>query len=405
MEKDLLKTLAVESATVSSLKEMSKKIDPEVRKRGSKITKGFFEFVWWIINPALLLLEFLVWVLKKVQLVAGTVLSLVVHPILTTAKFRAKAEQIEIKLEFCKFCNAIKRIISYLTISNFKYQIGNAYYFGKGVEKDLNKAFEWYKKAAQKYTPAQYSLGFMYVNGYGTGKNIDEAFKMYEKAAEQGHLTAQYFLAVMYGNGYRTEKNLDKANRLNEAFKWYKKAAKQGLPKAQNNLGYMYDKEKDVEQNLPEEDRLNEAVKWYRKAAERGYKIAQFNLGAMYHGGEGVEKNLTEGIRWWKKSAEQGYSKAQFVLGLVYRLSDNGVPKNYIQSYKWCNLAAANGHPKAPKDLDNAAGKLTPEQLAEAQKLASEWKPTEEEPDKKDKVGFRHLVTVLVTAGIVWYLW
>jgi hypothetical protein len=41
----------------------------------------------------------------------------------------------------------------------------------------------------------------------------------------------------------------------------------------------------------------------------------------------------------------------------------------------WFNLAAAQGNQEAIKDRDEIARKMTPEQIAEAQKLAHEWKP------------------------------
>jgi hypothetical protein len=41
----------------------------------------------------------------------------------------------------------------------------------------------------------------------------------------------------------------------------------------------------------------------------------------------------------------------------------------------WLNLAAAKGYPCADK-CDYLAEHMTPDQIAEAQRLAREWKPT-----------------------------
>jgi uncharacterized protein len=41
----------------------------------------------------------------------------------------------------------------------------------------------------------------------------------------------------------------------------------------------------------------------------------------------------------------------------------------------WFNLAAARGNRDAEKDRDMIAAQMTPAQIAEAQKLAREWKP------------------------------
>jgi len=52
------------------------------------------------------------------------------------------------------------------------------------------------------------------------------------------------------------------------------------------------------------------------------------------------------------------------------------VPQDYAQAHKWFNLAAASGDADAVSNRDRVAAKMTPAQIAEAQRLASEWKPT-----------------------------
>jgi TPR repeat protein len=56
-----------------------------------------------------------------------------------------------------------------------------------------------------------------------------------------------------------------------------------------------------------------------------------------------------------------------------------GVPKDYVLAYMWWNLAAARSLPGdtvAAEARDKVAAKMTADQIAEAQKLAREWKPT-----------------------------
>ena len=45
-----------------------------------------------------------------------------------------------------------------------------------------------------------------------------------------------------------------------------------------------------------------------------------------------------------------------------------------ILAHMWLNLAAAKGDTDAIKNRDRVATKMTPAQIAEAQKLAREWK-------------------------------
>ncbi len=63
------------------------------------------------------------------------------------------------------------------------------YEYGRGIQKDDVKAFEWYSKAAAQGDPsAQFNLGLMYLNGQGVQKDDIKAFEWYSKAAAQGHL-------------------------------------------------------------------------------------------------------------------------------------------------------------------------------------------------------------------------
>ena len=128
-----------------------------------------------------------------------------------------------------------------------------------------------------------------------------------------------------------------------------------------------------------------EAIRWYRRAADQGQAgaqqgaaAAQFNLGVMYHEGRGVPQDYAEAIRWYRRAADQGQAGAQFNLGLMYR-DGQGVPQDYVPAHKWFNLAAAratgNDNEKFAKARDAVAAKMTADQIAEAQRLAREWKP------------------------------
>ncbi len=116
------------------------------------------------------------------------------------------------------------------------------------------------------------------------------------------------------------------------------------------------------------------ARKELRPLAEQGNATAQFNLGAMYDFGKGVPQDDKEAVGWYRLAAEQGDASAQNNLALMY-FTGRGVPKDYVQARMWVNLAAAQGHEEARKAVDILAEKMTPAQIAEAQRLAREWTP------------------------------
>ena len=122
-------------------------------------------------------------------------------------------------------------------------------------------------------------------------------------------------------------------------------------------------------------------IQRHRKAAERGNADAQFTLGCAYADGMGVTQDYVEAVNWWRKAAERGNADAQFTLGCAYA-DGMGVKRDYVLAHTWENVSASasnsNGkdQEKRAKARDDLATRLTPQQLAEAQRLAKEWEPT-----------------------------
>ncbi|MGB2597731.1 MAG: hypothetical protein WBC87_22760 [Pseudolabrys sp.] len=75
-------------------------------------------------------------------------------------------------------------------------------------------------------------------------------------------------------------------------------------------------------------------------------------------------------MRLMRPLADQGNFTAQTVVGLMYDFNYG----DYVSAHMWFNLAAAQGNAFAEMFLKDTADKMTPAQIAEAQKLAREWK-------------------------------
>lgn len=249
-------------------------------------------------------------------------------------------------------------------VADAQFNLGVMYERGKGAPQDYAEAMKWYRKAAdQGDASAQYNLGVMHDDGQGVPQNYTEAAKWYRKAADQGDASAQANLGALYFKGRGVLQDYV------EAVKWRRKAAEQGNALAQAALGIMYDSGEGVAQ-----DRI-EASRWLRKAADQGYTLAQSALGYRYFSGEGVLQDYTEAAKWYRKAANQGVASAQFSLGTMYERGW-GVPKDHVLSHMWFNLSAAQGDKKASSWRDQVATEMTPGQIAEAQRLAREWKPS-----------------------------
>jgi hypothetical protein len=152
------------------------------------------------------------------------------------------------------------------------------------------------------------------------------------------------------------------------ALREWRPLAEQGDALAQYNLGVLYRKGRGV----PQDD--VQARQWYAKAAAQGQAKAQFNLGTLYFNGEGVPKDYQQALRWFRLAADQGEAVAQTKIAIMYD-EGQGVPQDIVQAYKWYSLAATNGDKPAAELRDASAKQMTPAQIAEAQKLAREWKP------------------------------
>ena len=103
-----------------------------------------------------------------------------------------------------------------------QYQLGQRYYKGDGVDKDLPRAFELFSEAARHgHADAQFSAAIMCWVGMGTEKNIERSLELYCLAGEQEHYYSQLMLGDLYKGGDHVDENSA------EALYWYLRALHQ----------------------------------------------------------------------------------------------------------------------------------------------------------------------------------
>ena len=81
-----------------------------------------------------------------------------------------------------------------------------------------------------------------------------------------------------------------------------------------------------------------------------------------------------DALAQFEQEARGGRVEALYNLGLAYS-TGQGAGVDYVAAHKWFNLAAADGVNLAIEYRNLVAEKMTPARIAEAQKLAREWKP------------------------------
>ena len=142
--------------------------------------------------------------------------------------------------------------------------------------------------------------------------------------------------------------------------------AESGTAEDKYNLGMRYEKGIAVPQNYPE------AARWYRLSAMHAYPDAQYKLCEMSEQGRGLPQDYQEALRWCGLAADQGNGRAMFLLGRLYHTA-HGVPPDVVRAHMWYNLATANGYDEGKRWRDRLADDMSPNQVAEAQRLAREW--------------------------------
>ncbi|HWX16435.1 MAG TPA: tetratricopeptide repeat protein [Chthoniobacterales bacterium] len=75
----------------------------------------------------------------------------------------------------------------------------------------------------------------------------------------------------------------------------------------------------------------------------------------------------------FRKAAEQGDAKAQSNLGQMYARG-RGVERNLAFAYKWLRLSVEQNEITAQKALHEVEPEMSPEQIAEGERLAREFR-------------------------------
>lgn len=176
------------------------------------------------------------------------------------------------------------------------------------VEEHLKAQDEYLKQTKQKFDDANErltknptdislikTLASCYLSGEGVEANVKKAFELYKKAAELGDSSAIYVVGNFYDLGTVEEFIKDDV----QAVHWYKKAVEKEYPLAMFRLATMYAKGRGgLEKNH------KEAVHLYRKAVASGINKAVPYLAALLRHDKSLETYKGEWLSWFLKINE-----------------------------------------------------------------------------------------------------
>lgn len=217
---------------------------------------------------------------------------------------------------------------------------GMAYHHGLGAPRDDVAALRFFRQAAEAGRAAAQNnyAAFLATGRGGVAVDVDRAVEWYRKAAAQGNSLAQSNLCIRYGEGQGVEKDLDEALRL------CRLAAAQDHPKAFDRLGWMYQFGLGVAVDLAE------AFRYYERSAKLGDANGQNNLGYLYEQGWGVNRDLQQALYWYRQAAAQRFATAEWNLGRMH-MAGLGVPADERTAVEYYRRAARGGHDVARKAL------------------------------------------------------
>jgi uncharacterized protein len=111
------------------------------------------------------------------------------------------------------------------------YNLGQAYRLGRFVGIDLNKALDFYERAARLgYIPAQLNLASMLYFSEPPLQDKALALSWWQQAAQNGDPQARYMLGVLYFNGEDVPRDYARA------LAYLQRAHEAGLPEAKQSL-------------------------------------------------------------------------------------------------------------------------------------------------------------------------
>lgn len=148
---------------------------------------------------------------------------------------------------------------------SYQYRLGYYYFYGFVLSKKYEQAVYWWKRSAGNGNIlALKSLATCYSNGYGVEIDLTRAFDLYKKLATTGDKEYAYIVGMCYYEGKGVKQDFE------VAVSWFLKSAShqrgitRGNKDAQYMLGYCFFNGIGVDKNF------HDAIKWYKKAALHG---------------------------------------------------------------------------------------------------------------------------------------
>jgi len=246
----------------------------------------------------------------------------------------------------------------------------NRYVHGHGVRRDLKRAFDFFRMAAERGSAdAQYNIGAMHVDGLHLKKAYEKALHYLTLSAHQGHTLALHTLAKMHVHGLGTPRScllgaqflkavaergewgmqLEEAHAMlqagmrSAALQVYAMLAVGGFELAQSNAAFLLDHQYRYARHAPimgvrGEELARRAMGLYAVATQQGNVDAEIKLGDYFYFGHGTPVDLKAAVGHYRAACDQRSAQAMFNLAYMYA-HGLGLSKDYHLAKRHYDMA------------------------------------------------------------------
>lgn len=221
--------------------------------------------------------------------------------------------------------------------SNSRVWLGDMYSFGQGVIPDFNKAESYYLRAIRDHQiPEAYlGLGSLFYEGFLVEKDLAKAADLFKEAAERGAVEGITMYGYVLEHGEGLEEDIPKAIEL------YEKAIALGSSQAKFWLGARL---------LTNSENPERSFQLLKEAGDEHWNIGvpyQLLSTAYFNGEGGYAKDYEAAFEYASKAAEEGLSEGHVQKAVAF-YTGRGVDQNlesFVESLvdsleSWQNLTA-----------------------------------------------------------------
>jgi len=223
------------------------------------------------------------------------------------------------------------------------HALGDTFQAGHGIERDVERAEEWFRKAAENgRARSMVSLGLLLRREGRNPDELAESLQWFRRAADLGDDGGMIWLGFAYREG--TGVPVDER----AAADWFIKAHAAGAKNAANLAGGVLASRR--------EDHY-EAVKWLRTAVEEGNELSHFSLARIYEDRNSPAYDAEAAFCCWILLAERQHGdirfEAMFTLACCCR-DGIGTACDRQQAKRWLDRVMTLA-PKEKSDYRRAA--------------------------------------------------